>query len=70
MLIEFCNFAVKFSVYFLTFCFEFYNHDILKTNEEWGERQWRRTQLSELRRGREVDIQTDGKWEEKAPGTK
>ena len=37
---------------------------------DWEERQWRRTQLSELRRGREVDIQTDGKWEEKAPGTK
>ena len=37
---------------------------------DWEERQWRRTQLSELRRGREVDIQTDGKWEEKVPGTK
>ena len=27
-------------------------------------------QLSEFRHGREVDIQTDRKWEEKTPGTK
>ena len=34
MLIEFCNFAVRFSVYCLTFCFEFFNHHILKTNQQ------------------------------------
>ena len=31
---EFCNFEVRFSVYCLTFCFEFYNHHILKTKQQ------------------------------------
>ena len=31
---EFCYFGVRFSVYYLTFCFEVYNHHILKTKQQ------------------------------------
>ena len=34
MLIEFCNFGVRFFVYYFTFCFEVYNHHILKTKQQ------------------------------------
>ena len=31
---EFCNFVVRFSVYCLAFCFEFYNHHIHKAKQQ------------------------------------